>query len=79
MNLRRENVMMGRVIRHSGWSTDKVVRLIRRGTARYPNRRVHADISLDGPAPVLSHPMRHVSSGVRDLPVTVATLLLGSA
>ncbi len=59
--IRRENVMMDRVIRHSGWSTDKVVRLIRRGTARYPNRRVHADISPDGPAPVLSHAMRHVT------------------
>ena len=59
--LRRENVMVDKVIRHSGWSTDKVVRLIRKGTARYPNRRVHADIPAVGPTPVLSEPLRHIT------------------
>ncbi|MGH9364916.1 MAG: glycosyltransferase family 2 protein [Thermoanaerobaculia bacterium] len=59
--IRRENIMLDRVIRHSGWSTDKVVRLIRTGTARYPNRRVHADIKPSGPAPVLSEPLKHVT------------------
>jgi glycosyltransferase involved in cell wall biosynthesis len=59
--IRRQNVMVDRVIRHSGWSTDKVVRLIRRGTARYPNRRVHADIAPVGSVPVLSNPMLHVT------------------
>ena len=57
--IRRENVFLDRVIRHSGWSTDKVVRLIRRGTARYPNRRVHADLAAEGPTPTLLAPMRH--------------------
>jgi glycosyltransferase involved in cell wall biosynthesis len=57
--IRRENVFLDRVIRHSGWSTDKVVRLIRRGTARYPNRRVHADLAADGPTPTLLTPMKH--------------------
>ncbi|HEY1435383.1 MAG TPA: glycosyltransferase family 2 protein [Thermoanaerobaculia bacterium] len=57
--IRRENVFLDRVIRHSGWSTDKVVRLIRRGTARYPNRRVHADLAADGPTPTLLAPMTH--------------------
>ncbi len=59
--IRRENVMVDCVIRHSGWSTDKVVRLIRRGKARYPNRRVHADIPPNGPAPVLGHPLLHIT------------------
>lgn len=59
--IRRENVMVDRVIRHSGWSTDRVVRLLRRGTARYPNRRVHADIPPAGPTPVLSQSLRHVT------------------
>lgn len=59
--LRRENIMVDKVIRHSGWSTDRVVRLIRKGSARYPNRRVHADIPPAGPAPVLSQPLRHVT------------------
>lgn len=60
-SLRRANVMVGKVIRHSGWSTDRVVRLIRRGTARYPNRRVHADIPPAGPTPVLTEPLRHIT------------------
>jgi|SRR5450432_579082 len=57
--IRRENVFLDRVIRHSGWSTDKVVRLIKRGTARYPNRRVHADLAGEGPTPTLLAPMLH--------------------
>jgi glycosyltransferase involved in cell wall biosynthesis len=59
--LRRENIMVDRVIRHSGWSTDRVVRLIKRGAAKYPNRRVHADIPATGPTPVLSTPLWHVT------------------
>jgi glycosyltransferase involved in cell wall biosynthesis len=58
-SIRRQNFFLGRLIRHSGWSTDKVVRLIRRGTARYPNRRVHADLETDGPTPTLMEPMLH--------------------
>jgi glycosyltransferase involved in cell wall biosynthesis len=57
--VRRENVFLDRVIHHSGWSTDKVVRLIARGAARYPNRRVHADLSPEGPTPTLLSPMLH--------------------
>jgi len=51
--IRRENVFVDRVIRHSGWSTDKVVRLFRKDKGRYPNRRVHADLEIEGPVPVL--------------------------
>jgi len=57
--IRRENFFLGRLIRHSGWSTDKVVRLLERGSARYPNRRVHADLATEGPTPTLMHPMIH--------------------
>src|SRR5262245_47553953 len=64
--IRRENVFIDRVIRHSGWSTDKVVRLIRRGTARYPTRPVHADLSAEGPTPTLLAPMTHYTC--RSLP-----------
>jgi len=35
------------------------VRLMRRGAARYPRRRVHADIRPDGPAPTLEHSLLH--------------------
>jgi glycosyltransferase involved in cell wall biosynthesis len=57
--IRRENVMLNRVIRHSGWSTDKVIRLFHRARGRYPNRRVHADLDIEGPIPTLKHPLTH--------------------
>jgi len=57
--IRRQNVFIDEVIRHSGWSTDKVVRLFRRDKGRYPNRRVHADLEIDGPVPVLRSPFLH--------------------
>ena len=57
--IRRSNVFLERVIRHSGWSTDRVVRLMKRGVARYPKRRVHSDIDPPGPVPVLGAPMLH--------------------
>jgi glycosyltransferase involved in cell wall biosynthesis len=57
--IRRENIFLGEVIRHSGWSTDRVVRLVRRGSVRYPNRRVHADLQPGGPTLTLSHSMLH--------------------
>ena len=57
--IRRENVFIDRVMRHSGWSTDKVIRLFRRDRGRYPNRRVHADLAIEGPTPDLEHPFLH--------------------
>jgi glycosyltransferase involved in cell wall biosynthesis len=57
--IRRENVFIDRVMRHSGWSTDKVIRLFRRDKGRYPNRRVHADLAIEGPTPELDHPFLH--------------------
>jgi glycosyltransferase involved in cell wall biosynthesis len=57
--IRRRVYFLDRVIRFSGWQHDRVVRLVRKGTARYPNRRVHADMWTKGPAPVLRNPMEH--------------------
>lgn len=57
--IRRQNIMGGKVIRHSGWSTDKVIRLFHRAYGRYPNRRVHADVDIEGPIPVLRNPLVH--------------------
>jgi len=57
--IRRRVYFMNRVIRFSGWQHDQVVRLVRRGTARYPNRRVHADMITRGRAPMLRNPMVH--------------------
>jgi glycosyltransferase involved in cell wall biosynthesis len=57
--IRRLNVFIDKVIRHSGWSTDKVVRLFKKDKGRYPNRRVHADLEIEGPVPVLKNPFLH--------------------
>lgn len=57
--IRRQNIFIDRAIRHSGWSTDKVVRLFDRRVGRYPNRRVHADLEIEGQVPVLREPMLH--------------------
>ena len=57
--IRRKVFFLGQVIRFSGWQRDQVVRLIRKGAGRYPNRRVHADMRTRGPAPMLKHRMDH--------------------
>jgi len=57
--LRRANVFLGSVIRHSGWGGDRLVRLLKKGSARYPEQRVHADMRPEGPAPTLAAPLRH--------------------
>jgi glycosyltransferase involved in cell wall biosynthesis len=57
--IKRRVYFMDRVIRFSGWQHDRVVRLVRRGAGRYPNKRVHADMQTKGPAPVLANPMLH--------------------
>jgi glycosyltransferase involved in cell wall biosynthesis len=64
--VRRDNVFVDRVIRHSGWGQDRLVRLVRRGSARYPEQRVHADMSPDGPTPTLAAPLLHYT--FRSLP-----------
>ena len=57
--IKRRVFFLGKVIRFSGWQHDRVVRLLRRGAGRYPNRRVHADMLTRTPAPVLRRPMDH--------------------
>ncbi|MEM8962624.1 MAG: glycosyltransferase family 2 protein [Acidobacteriota bacterium] len=57
--IHRRVYFLGRRIRFSGWQNDQVVRLVRRGMGRYPNRRVHADMSTKGPAPNLRRSMEH--------------------
>jgi glycosyltransferase involved in cell wall biosynthesis len=64
--IKRRVYFLGKQIRFSGWQCDRVVRLVRKGTARYPNRRVHADMETTGPAPVLRHPMEHYMTETLD-------------
>lgn len=57
--IRRQNIVLGKAIRHSGWSTDKVIRLFDKAHGRYPNRRVHADLDIEPPTPTLRNPLDH--------------------
>ncbi len=57
--IKRTVYFLGQVIRFSGWQRDRVVRLLKRGAGRYPNRRVHADMMTRSPAKVLKNPMLH--------------------
>lgn len=55
----RRTFAFGGQVRYSGWQHDRVVRLFRRDAARYPNRRVHADMRTVDPAEALSAPFDH--------------------
>ncbi|HET8798389.1 MAG TPA: glycosyltransferase family 2 protein [Thermoanaerobaculia bacterium] len=55
----RRNFMLGKEVKYSGLQRDRVTRLFHRGHARYPNKRVHADLVVDGPTVDLRHKMLH--------------------
>jgi len=55
----RLNFMLGRKVRFSGLQRDRVTRLFHRGHARYPNKRVHADLVVDGTTGRLAAKMDH--------------------
>ncbi len=55
----RRNFMLGKEVKYSGLQRDRVTRLFHRGHARYPNKRVHADLLVDGPTFDLRHKMLH--------------------
>jgi glycosyltransferase involved in cell wall biosynthesis len=56
----RHNLFFGRALRGGGWYPDRQLRLLRRGQARYDERRlVHEFAELDGPAGELRGHMLH--------------------
>ncbi|MDQ3283960.1 MAG: glycosyltransferase family 2 protein [Acidobacteriota bacterium] len=55
----RRNFMLGKEVKYSGLQRDRVTRLFHRGHARYPNKRVHADLIVDGETIDLRHKMLH--------------------
>jgi len=57
--VRRDDVFFGRVLRHGGLGAHGLVRLLRKGSAWYPNKRVHADVDVRGPAPMLRNRLTH--------------------
>ena len=56
----RRNFILGKEVRYSGLQRDRVTRLFHRLHARYPNKRVHADLLVDGEAGRLSGKMDHL-------------------
>lgn len=56
----RRNIIWGKHIRHTGWSPDYQMRLLKRGFARYdPAREVHEVGLLDGAEGYLRNPLTH--------------------
>jgi len=61
----RRSSFCGRVMRHSGWWPDYVVRLFRRGSARFSDGLVHERVIVNGTTGKLTAPIQH--EAVRDL------------
>jgi glycosyltransferase involved in cell wall biosynthesis len=55
----RRNYILGKRVRHSGLQRDRVTRLFHRDHARYPNRRVHVDLRVDGETGRLRESFEH--------------------
>lgn len=57
--IRRRTEFLGVPIRHCGWERDRVLRLLRRGRGRYPERAVHERLALQGKAGRLAGTIEH--------------------
>lgn len=55
----RRNHFMGKRIDHSGWQSDRVIRLFRRDECRYQNKRVHEEIESKGSIDILHQKLVH--------------------
>lgn len=55
----RQSRFCGRVMRHSGWFPDYVLRLFRRDKARFSDSMVHETVICDGPVARLTEPLQH--------------------
>ncbi len=50
---------MGKLIKHSGWRNDKVMRLFKRDYSRYNNKYVHEELTTDGKVGFLKNKLYH--------------------
>lgn len=55
----RRSTFCGKVIRHSGWYPDHVLRLFKRGSGRFSEDLVHERVICDGSVGRLSEPILH--------------------
>jgi len=56
----RSSSFLGRTMRHSGWYPDYVLRVFRRGRARFSDKIVHERVVCEGPVRRLREPLLHV-------------------
>jgi glycosyltransferase involved in cell wall biosynthesis len=66
----RRSSFCGRMMRHSGWFPDRVLRLFRRGKARFSDDIVHERVICEGPVkrlktPLLHYPVRRLEDAIR--------------
>ena len=59
--VKRKNIYRGRWVRNCGWWPDEVLRLFRRGAAKFSDRVVHEALEFKGPAGTLENPLEHHS------------------
>jgi glycosyltransferase involved in cell wall biosynthesis len=57
----RKNYFWGHLMKKGGQYPDYVMRLVRRGYAKFPCRSVHEQIEVDGKTAYLTHPLEHIS------------------
>lgn len=55
----RISLFLEKPMRHGGWGRDRVLRLFRRGKARFSDDQVHERLLVDGPTAPLKSPMLH--------------------
>ncbi len=60
-SLPRLSSYCGQFMRHGGWYPDRVVRLFRRGTARFSQDIVHESVQAGGRIGELQHDLLHIS------------------
>lgn len=60
-NISRRSSYCGQYMRHSGWYPDRVLRLFRRGHARFSDHAVHESLHADGPVGLLEGDLLHQS------------------
>lgn len=58
-HLPRQNIFMGKVLKHAWWYPDYQLRVFRRERGRYEDRLVHEHVLLDGTSGFLQEPLMH--------------------
>jgi len=57
----RKNIIFGKWIEHTGWYPDNHIRMFRKGKAKFSEKHVHEQITVDGEIEKLNSPLLHES------------------